>query len=352
MRKVCIQVPQHLGEEVRTYLVRHGLLDAAFPISKQNNLLLFPLLHPLSEEEHKALQGVIGDFSSVTKDLVPETRKPSDLATALTGKLPKPLLAVLPHSFDIIGDIAIVELDARLSEHEQRIGQAIMRVNSRVKTVYSKEGGIEGQYRVRPLRLIAGKAQTTTIHTEYGLRIAVDVTKTYFSPRLGTEHDRVANQVQSGEVIVDMFSGVGPFALLIAKRHQVKVYAIDINDQAVQCLQRSLELNRLEGQVIALVGDARKIIEQSLKGKADRVIMNLPHNALEFLEPAVQALKPTGGIIHFYGITTEDQTLDILTNTVLTQISQYKRIAKVLRTRNVRPSAPHEFQIVLDLQVA
>ncbi|MFX0169977.1 MAG: class I SAM-dependent methyltransferase family protein [Candidatus Hodarchaeota archaeon] len=352
MRKVCIQVPQHLGERVRRHLMKHELLDTAFPINKENSHLFFPLQHSLSEEDRKTLHALIGDLTIVTKELIPLTRKPSDLVTALVGKLPESLLDALPHSFDIIGDVAVVELNSHLSQYENLIGQAIMTVNSRVKTVYAKEGGVEGEYRVRPLRLLAGKAQTTTIHTEYGLQIAVDVTKTYFSPRLSTEHDRVAQLVQPGEIIVDMFTGVGPFALLFAKRHRVKVYAIDINKRAIQCLQKSLELNRLEGQVISLVGDARNIIDQSLIGKADRVIMNLPHGALEFLDAAIHALKPTGGIVHYYGITTEDYPLDALIDTVLTKISRCKRSGEVIHARNVRPSAPHEFQVVLDLQVS
>jgi tRNA (guanine37-N1)-methyltransferase len=352
MRKVCIQVPQHLGEQIRTHLVKQGLLDDAFPISQQDDQLCFPLKHPLSKEARKTLEVLTSDYTLVTKELTPLTRKPHNLAAALTGKLPDQLLDVIPHSFDIIGEIAVVELDSRLEPNEKLIGQAIMTVNSRIKTVFVKEGGVDGVYRVRPLRRIAGKAQTTTIHTEYGVRIAVDVTKTYFSPRLSTEHDRIANLVQPDEVIVDMFTGVGPFALLTAKRQRVKVYAIDINEQAIQCLKKSLELNRLRGEVIALAGDARAIIEQSLKEPADRVIMNLPHSAIEYIEPALQALKSTGGIIHFYGITNESQSLETLADAVMTQITKCKRTAEILHTRTVRPSAPHEFQVVLDLRVS
>lgn len=351
MRKVCIQVPQHLGEKVRTHLVEQKLLDDAFPISKQEGQLCFPLKRSLSRDARKALERIADDYTLVTKELTPIARKPQDLATALAGKLPDQLSDVIPHSFDTIGDIAVVELDADLKQYEKLIGEAIMVVNSRIKTVFAKEGGVEGVYRVRPLRHIAGKPQTTTIHTEYGLRLAVDVTKAYFSPRLSTEHDRIANLVQPDEVVVDMFTGVGPFALLAAKRQRVKVYAIDVNEQAIRCLQKSLELNRLHGEVVALAGDARRIIEQSLQKTADRVIMNLPHSAIDFIEHAVQAVKPTGGIIHFYGITSDNQSLETLTNAVITRITQCSRAAKVLFTRTIRPSAPHEFQVVIDLQV-
>ena len=352
MKKVCIQVPQHLGERVRIHLVKEALLDDAFPISKHDDLLCFPLKRPLSKAAQNALELITDNYTLLTKDLTPVTRKPQNLATALKGKIPDYLLDVIPHSFDTIGDIAVVELDSSLEEQEKLIGEAIMTVNSRIKTVYAKEGGVEGVHRIRPLRHIAGKPQTTTIHKEYGLRLAVDVTKTYFSPRLSTEHDRIANLVQPDEVVLDMFTGVGPFALLIAKRQRAKVYAIDVNEDAIRCLQKSLNLNQLHGEVVTLAGDARSLIEHSLQGEANRVIMNLPHSAIEFIDSAVQALKPTGGVIHFYSITSDTQSLETLTKTVVTRIAQCNRSAEVIFTRTVRPAAPHEFQVVIDLQVS
>ena len=352
MKKVCIQVPLHLGERVRIHLVKEDLLDDMFPIGKHDDLLCFPLKHPLSDAAQKALKLVTDNYTLVMKDLTPVDRKPQNLAAALRGKLPDHLLDVIPHSFDIIGDIAVVELDSSLEKYEKLISESIMTVNSRIKTVYAKEGGVEGVYRVRPLRHIAGKPQTMTIHREYGLRLAVDVTKTYFSPRLSTEHDRIANLVQPNEVVVDMFTGVGPFALLIAKRQRVKVYAIDVNEAAIQCLQKSFELNQLHGEVVALAGDARKVIGQFLQGEADRVIMNLPHSAIEFIDSAIQALKPTGGVVHFYSITSDTQPLDTIIKTVVRRIVQCNRSAEVIFSRTVRPAAPHEFQVVIDLQVS
>ena len=352
MKKVCIQVPQHLGERVRIHLIKEALLDDQFPISKDNDLLCFPLKRPLSKTAQNTLEHVTDNYTLVTKDLTPVNRRPQTLAAALRGQLPDHIFDAIPHSFDTIGDIAIVELDSSLEEHAKLIGKAIMTVNSRIKTVYAKEGGVEGVYRVRPLRHIAGKLQTTTIHKEYGLQLAVDVTKTYFSPRLSTEHDRVANLVQPDEVVVDMFTGVGPFALLIAKRQQAKVYAIDMNEAAIHCLQKSRDLNQLRGEVVALTGDARTLIEQSLHGEADRVIMNLPHSAMEFIDSAVQALKPTGGVVHFYNITSDTQSLDSVTKTVMNRVAQCNRSAKVIFSRTVRPAAPHEFQVVIDLQVS
>ncbi|MFX1510663.1 MAG: class I SAM-dependent methyltransferase family protein [Promethearchaeota archaeon] len=351
MRKSCIQVEQRLGEQLRRLLVEYELLDTNFPITKDENQLFFPLSRKLKANELKLVTDKIGPCDQMEKDLEPLPIKPSDLSSALDGILPKELHQWLPHSLDIIGEIAVVELHDALKPYDVQIGEAIMLINSRVNTVYAKEGGVEGVHRLRPLRLIAGEGQKTTIHIEYGVKLAIDVTQTYFSPRLGTEHDRVASLIQPGEVIVDMFTGVGPFALQAAKRHKVQVYAIDINPQAIQCLQKSLEINRLVGKVIPIAGDARTIIDEQLKGKADRVIMNLPNYAFSFLDSAAKAIKRDGGIIHFYGVTTTSRSQATLETEVLHQLAEYGVTAKITTSRVVRPAAPHEEQIVLDLQV-
>ena len=132
----------------------------------------------------------------------------------------------------------------------------------------------------------------------------------------------------------------------------VTVYAIDVNEQAIQCLKKSLTLNRLTGEVVPLIGDARKIIQDQLEKKANRVIMNLPQNAFDYLDAAATAISSSGGIIHFYGVTTESQSLDTLCDEVITELGTFGRKATVVGTRTVRPIAPHEFQVVIDLQVA
>ncbi len=352
MRKTCIQVDQSLGEQLRVLLAKHELLDPDFPITKENTALVLPLRRKLTPNELNELKHKTAKLKQVERDLEPVSRKPADLSAALRGVLPEELHQWLPQSLDIIGEIAIVELNELLASHEGQIGEAIIVVNPRVTTVYAKEGGVEGVCRLRPLRLIAGKEQRKTIHTEFGIKIAIDVTQTYFSPRLGTEHNRVAALVQPDEVVVDMFTGVGPFALLATKHQQVQVFAIDVNPQAIQCLQKSLKLNRLKGEIIPLVGDARMIIKTQLVGKADRVIMNLPNDAFSFLDSAAKAIKVSGGVIHFYGVVNESVDLETLGTRVLSQLAEFGYTVEIMNSRVVRPSAPHESQVVLDLHLS
>jgi len=352
MRKVCLRVNRRFGERLRRRLAEFQLLDADYSVLREGDLLLFPLRASIEDSQLEVLKAAIPGLELVVRELEPQRSKPKNLEEALRGCLPPECLDALPRSLDIIGDIAVVELPGELEPHAEEVGAAIMEVNRRVTAVYAKAGGVEGTYRIRPLRLIAGEQKTRTIHREYGIRLVVDVTRTYFSPRLSTEHDRVAKLVRPGETVVDLFTGVGPFALLAAKRHPVRVYAIDVNEYAIQCLKESLRLNRLQGRVFPLVGDCRSIVHDALRGVADRVIMNLPHDAIKYLDVAAEAISSGGGTVHFYAIENKELPLEVIKRRVTEELKRYGRPATVLASRRVRATAPHEFQVALDLQVA
>src|SRR5260370_16883492 len=105
-----------------------------------------------------------------------------------------------------------------------------MKVHKNVKTVYSKAGPITDNQRLRPLHHVLGAVRTETIHKELGCRFKIDISKAFFSPRLSSEHKRVAEQVRPGECWVDMFAVVGPFPILIANPFEhILVNAIAAN---------------------------------------------------------------------------------------------------------------------------
>jgi tRNA (guanine37-N1)-methyltransferase len=177
--------------------------------------------------------------------------------------------------------------------------------------------------------------------------------KAYFSPRLSHEHQRVAELVGKGESVVDLFAGVGPFAVPIAKSCKTaQVYAIDINAEAIDLLQQNARLNKVEGRVHAFVGDARRIVDEKLAGTADRVIMNLPETADAFIDVACKAVKSEGGIVHFYGFVRMPNTLEDFRRLFAEGVTRAGR--KVVRfevVKTVRETAPYEWQAVLDAEI-
>ena len=217
----------------------------------------------------------------------------------------------------------------------------------------AKAGAISGTYRVREYDFIAGEQKTQTIHKEFGCQYHVDLAKAYFSPRLSHEHERVASLVQKGETVVDLFAGVGPFSILIAKKNPTaKVYAVDLNPEAVELLRVNVRVNRVENRVLPILGDARQITSSKLKGVADRVIMNLPETAIEFVDAACQAIKPEGGIIHFYAFVRSPDSIENLKLRFNQAVeSTGRKVEAFLYAKSIRETAPFESQIALDAKI-
>ena len=274
------------------------------------------------------------------------------LIELLEDKLPPNLLASLPQGIDLVGDIAIVEIPPELELHKNIVGEAIIRSHKNTRTVLTKIGAVKGAYRLRQLQIIAGESKTETIHKENGCTYHVDVAKAYFSPRLSHEHSRISSLVREGEVVIDMFAGIGPFAIQIAKNHQrVSLYAMDINPNAIKYLTENARLNRVEEKVHPLLGDAKQIIQQKLGRIADRVIMNLPERAINYVDSACEALKTTGGTVHFYGFATKTNMPENLTQKFKERVEESGRMVVKSSWKRVRETAPFEFQIALDAEI-
>ncbi|MCY0852361.1 MAG: methyltransferase, partial [Thermoplasma acidophilum] len=104
-------------------------------------------------------------------------------------------------------------------------------------------------------------------------------------------------QVSDGEFIFDMFAGVGPISIEIARYRRVRIIAADINCDAVEMLKENMEKNPLRGIIEPFCEDAR-IAAERVTG-ADRVIMNHPTASFEFIDYAVKTLRE-GGVINYY----------------------------------------------------
>jgi len=172
-----------------------------------------------------------------------------------------------------------------------------MQINKSVKTVLHQIAPVSGDLRLRKLEWVAGDRRTETLYREYGCLFNIDLAKCYFSPRLSFERMRIAQLVQAGEVVINMFAGVGCYSMIIARHSKAeRVYSIDINPVAVEYIEENAKLNKVEDRVVSVEGDAKLIIEERLQSTADRVLMPLPKKAYEYLDCAVFALKPAGGM--------------------------------------------------------
>ncbi|MGQ4834416.1 MAG: class I SAM-dependent methyltransferase [Candidatus Asgardarchaeia archaeon] len=338
------------AERVRKKLKQTKLLSSDFKVFKEGTYVFFPVCD--QEKAKKILSESNIRFQVISRDTTRQVlrRKTTGrLKDILKGKIPDKIIEYVPSSFDIVGDICIVEIPDTLKDYKYVIAREILSHFKNIKAVFEKASAVSGITRIRKVIHLAGEKRTLTLHKENGCVFYVDISKVYFSPRLATEHLRVAQQVKDNEVVIDMFAGVGPFSILIAKLVKATVYAIDINPYAIELLKKNITINKLKGKVIPLLGDAKKIIDFQLKNVANRVIMNLPHSADSFIEDAFKALGPSG-IIHFYTVLKGD-VIDFSNkiNFLESVAKQFNyKLIKIIEKRKVKEIAPHEYQVVID----
>jgi tRNA (guanine37-N1)-methyltransferase len=316
---LCIRVQRSEGESIRKKLIDLCVLNKDLKIRSSRGDLLIPVLT------------LVEGFGELGTDFFEELEYESPMEQA-------------PGAYELIGDIAIID------QHEENVMDIanVLLQHKNIRTVFQATSAVSGEYRTRELLFIAGENKNETIYRENGCRYLLDVSNVYFTPRLSTERMRIAGQVTDGEKVVDMFAGIGPFSILIAKRYpRAHVIAIDKNPVAIKYLRENAKLNKLKNIDIK-EGDAR----DEVKGisDADHVLMNLPHNAMEFIDAAFGTMK-RGGIIHFYAISHEDDLFD----GIFKEIEEHARGAgfKVisLDKRIVRPYAPYQYNVCIDFRV-
>jgi tRNA (guanine37-N1)-methyltransferase len=191
---------------------------------------------------------------------------------------------------------------------------------------------------------------TETVHREYGYEFALDIAEVYFSPRLATERHRVISQVDGDERVLDMFAGVGPFAVPMAGRG-AEVVGCDLNPAAVEYLRENARRNGVEDRLTAVHGDVRELPEE-YAGWADRLVMNLPHSAGDFLETAVE-LAGEECVLHYYDIQHEDDPFGPGKRAIREAVADAETDYEVTveTERVVRSYAPHEYNVCLDVRL-
>jgi len=273
----------------------------------------------------------------------------------LAKKLNSKELKWIYKSYDIVGDIAIIRVPEPQLCYSELIADAIMSIHREVKSVWRQSSSVSGDFRLRKLQHILGKETTETYYREHGCVYKTDLKKAYFSPRLSYERMRIAGLTQKGEIVVNMFAGVGCYSIAIAKHSApLKVYSIDINPFAFQYLRDNVRLNRVETVVIPFQGDAKEIIEKGLQNVADRVLMPLPELAYDYLDYAQLAVKPAGGWIHYYSFEHAKKGEDPVKKAekqVLEKLGRRDDGVKVISGRVIRTIGPRWFQVVLDVHV-
>ena len=248
----------------------------------------------------------------------------------------------------MVGDIAIVRLPQLSAAEKRRLARALAKEVRNVKCVYEQEGGIEGEFRLRRLKHLAGEKRTLTLHRENGCVFRVDVARCYFSPRLSTERLTIAGQVASRERVLNMFAGVGPFSIPIAKTAGARVTSCEINEYACDLHEENDGLNRVQDRIRVVRGDAAELPERE-KSRFDRVLMPHPSQADKFL-PTALAMAKKRAIIHYYRHVLGESE-DEASTRLVEELSAMVPAGTRIKTRRVREVGPRWLEMAADLRL-
>jgi tRNA (guanine37-N1)-methyltransferase len=279
-------------------------------------------------------------------------KKPRSLKEALKGKLTKKEFSFLRTSFDTLGNIAILEIPEELHHKEKIIGNALLSANPSLETVCMKTGAHKGEFRIEPVKVIAGKRNKVATYKEHGCTFRISLGKVFFSPRLSTERKRIAELIKEGEVVGALFAGVGPFPIVFAKNSKMaKAYAVELNPAAYKDMLDNIRINKVESKIVPILGDVREVVPQRLAGTCNRAVMPLPMGAATFLKEAIICLRPEGGVIHFYDFVSKETPEADAVKKIKVAVEAAGKSFKVLQWRKVRDYSPDTIQVVVDFEV-
>ena len=329
----CVKVPLNQLNDARIKLMDMGLMSMEYKIKAEEKFGYIPI--------NDDAEG----YEIVDIDLEAIKQHPKSFSELLKDELGEEEIEALRTSFDTIGEIVILEIPENLEDKKQTIGDAALEFTKR-RSVYMKRSAIKGTTRIRDLEFLSGVDDSVTIHKEHGARLKLDVREVYFSPRLATERKRVMESVRNGEKILDMFCGIGPFPIVIARNRNVEITAVDINETAIKYLNENIGLNKLKGSIETYAGDIADV-SNAFKTKFDRIIMNLPGLAYTFLDLAVDLIED-GGIINYYEFSDSyDQGIKRLKDACL---KKNKKV-EIINTRKVKSTSPGEWHVAIDGKV-
>lgn len=336
-----LKVSKNNADEIRRILLKKSLINLDWKIKTSENHVYIPIKDAPDDDIIAELEGF--EIEVVDTDFQIHRKHPKSFKDYLKNTVDADKVDEIKNSFDIMGDVVVLEIPDEFEAEKFLIGDAALKFTKR-RSVYRKTSEIKGVIRTREFEHLAGDDVSETVHREFGSRIMLDVKRVYFSPRLATERRRVAEQVQDGELIIDMFAGVGPFPITIAKDHAVKIYAIDINPAAHYYVKKNIEINKLNGEIIPILGDVKDVLKD-LNLSADRIIMNLPGTAYEFLSTAINSLK-SGGILHYYEFASDYKVpIERIVETAK------PRNVEILNVRKVKSRSPGVWHMAVDAKI-
>jgi tRNA wybutosine-synthesizing protein 2 len=205
--------------------------------------------------------------------------------------------ARLPVGFQRLGRVLVLTLPEGLRPHFPVIGRAWRDVLG-VEAVLRRSGEVGGELRIPRYELIAGDSTETEV-VEHGIRYRFDAARILFARGNREERHRAGLLTRPHDVVVDLFAGIGYFALPAAVQgHASAVWAVEKNPSAFGYLVENARRNRVDRIVRPRCGDNRTA--EIPKGEADRVFLGYLPDAVPWIPRALELARPEAATLHVH----------------------------------------------------
>ncbi|WP_292388424.1 class I SAM-dependent methyltransferase [Methanosarcina sp. UBA5] len=337
-----IRIATEKGEDLRKKAIQGKFLDTSRKIRKvrteEGNFLEIPVTEAAGER--------VEGFRVFEQENPEFLEKPGSLKESLKSLLSEAELASVPAGWQILGDIIIVGIPEILENKKTRIAEALLLMYPKCRTVV-RDFGIEGQFRQPKRELLLGSG-TETVNKEHGCFFKQDVTKVMYSKGNLQERKRMS-RLGEGEIIVDMFAGIGYFSIPMAVHSRPKkIIGIEINPESFAYLKENIRLNKVEDIFVPICGDCSKVAPE---GTADRVLMGYVGTTHHYLGPAIKALKKSGGILHYHETVPEGLARTRPQERIEKAACKLGKKVEILETHRVKKYSPGVFHVVVDARI-
>ncbi|WP_232703395.1 class I SAM-dependent methyltransferase [Halobacterium wangiae] len=343
MTDLAVVVPKPDAEDRIAALEAEGVYDDARKVSEHD---AERVELPVTERPQTTA------FERVVEQHDPEMRSPDLDALLRERGWSDEELARAPSSWAVIGTVLLASFGD--CPRPEEVGEALLDLHGEADTVLDRRG-VSGEHREPDVAVVAGAGDTETVHTEHGTRYAMDLARVMFAPGNEAERVRMGEVTGDGERVLDMFAGVGYFALPMA-RAGADVTAVETNPEAFRFLAENAQLNDVADRLDCLLGDCRDV-----ETTADRVVMGY-YDALGggpvhgegddpgYLAAALDNLV-SGGTLHAHAVAPETELPDRPETALREGCERAGRDVDVEAVRRVKSHSEGVYHVVLDARV-
>ncbi len=277
-------------------------------------------------------------------------RPPAERVRArLAAAAPPGLSASMPAGYQRLGRVLLLRLPGVFRPYFPLLGEA-WRAELGVTTVLAQVGPVSGELRRPAVERIAGGPTETEV-VEHGIRWRLDAAELMFAAGNRTERERAGRLVTPGETVVDLFAGIGYFAIPAAVRGRAgRVVAVEKNPVAFRYLLENAARNGVADRIDGRLGENRTIRLEP--AAADRVFLGYLPDAVPWVGRALGLVRPAGGWLHVHAVEDAHGASGRATARVGEAIRDAAgELLEPLRAREVKPYGPGRTHVVVDARV-